>query len=658
MAEHIEIAKAFITVVPTLSGAQEELTRELTGATVTASEKAGDEGGSKFSEKFASVVKGAGVAIGAALTAATGAAIATGKAFLNTANDVSAMGDAIGDNAAKMGVSTKFYQEYDFILQRAGSSIDSLKTSMKTLANAAVNGSEAFDALGISQEEVAKLSQEELFDRTVKALQGVEDTTTRTALASKLLGKGALEMGAVFNMTASEMEDAKEEMYALGAYMDEDAIAASDNYQDTMANLQDSIKGLKIGVIKDFMPGITSVMDGMSKVFSGRGGVEQIQEGLTSVISNTTSMAPQFFSLASVIVTSLLNGFAPMAPQLVSSIFGFLEQGILTIAQLTPQLTPVITEGVRGIASALFTCLPVLISALIDMVSELVTWLSSNDNVKDFIDGILRLVDLIVNKFGELLPILLPAVVNIVGQVAASLVEPKNINMILQSTLYIIGAVAVAIVKAIPELLSALGRVFTSIGSGVLSFQRETFSKLSTWFADVIGKVGTFATGVINKIKTLPSQVLTIGKNLVTGLWNGINDKSSWVKQKISNMGSQITSAIKKVFGIASPSKVWKKEIGAMLALGIGEGFTNEMDVVKDDMADSMSNLTGNMSASVTAYGSQGAAMYDAVSGNTYNGGAVTINVYGAEGQSANELARQIGIELENIRRREGAVYA
>lgn len=657
MAEHIEVAKAFITVVPTLTGAQEELTRELTGATVTASEKAGDEGGSKFTEKFAGVIKGAGVAIGAALTAATGAAIATGKAFLNTANDVSAMGDAIGDNAAKMGVSTKFYQEYDFILQRAGSSIDSLKTSMKTLANAAVNGSEAFDALGISQAEVANLSQEELFDRTVKALQGVEDTTTRTALASKLLGKGALEMGAVFDMTASEMEDAKAEMYALNSYMDEDAIAASDKYQDTLLNLKDSVKGLKIGVIKDFMPGITSVMDGLSKVFSGRGGVDQIQDGLTSVIKNITAMAPQFFSLASVIVTSLLNGFAPMLPQLVSSIFGFLEQGILTIAQLTPQLTPVITEGVRGVASALFTCLPVLISALIDMVTELVTWLSSNDNVKEFIDGILQLADLIVNKFGELLPILLPAVVNIVGQVAASLTEPKNINMILQSTLYIIGSIAVAIVKAIPELLSALGRVFTSIGTGLMSFQRETFSKISVWFADVIGKVGTFATGVINKIKTLPSQVLTIGKNLVTGLWNGINDKISWIKNKIAGMGSQITSAIKKVFGIASPSKVWKKEIGAMLALGIGEGFTSEMDDVKADMAGSMSDLTGNMSASVTAYGTQ-ASMYDAIGGNTYNGGAVTINVYGAEGQNINELAKQIGIELENLRRREGAVYA
>lgn len=90
MAEHIEIGKAFVTVVPSLEGSQATITKELTGVTDEAADKAGAESGAKFGDKFAGAIKGAGAAIGAAMAAATGAAIATGKAFIDSANDVAA----------------------------------------------------------------------------------------------------------------------------------------------------------------------------------------------------------------------------------------------------------------------------------------------------------------------------------------------------------------------------------------------------------------------------------------------------------------------------------------------------------------------------------------------------------------------------------------
>ena len=158
-------------------------------------------------------LKATGAVIGAAMAAATAGVVATGKAFINAANDVASYGDNIDKMSKKMGVSSTFFQEFDFIAQHAGTSMESLKTSMKTLANAAVNGSDAFKQLGISQEEVANLSQEDLFRRTIAALQGVEDTTTRTALASKLLGRGATELGALFDMSAEETEALRQQVH-------------------------------------------------------------------------------------------------------------------------------------------------------------------------------------------------------------------------------------------------------------------------------------------------------------------------------------------------------------------------------------------------------------------------------------------------------------
>lgn len=653
--EKINIAKAYIEVIPSLEGSQKAIATEMGAVAEPAAKEAGEKSGKGFGEALAKGIKTTSAIIAGALTAATGAAVATGKAFIGAANDVSSMGDAIGDSAAKMGVSTKFYQEYDFVLQRAGSSIDSLKTSMKTLATAAVNGSDAFAQLGISQEEVATLSQEQLFDRTIKALQGVDDTVTRTALASKLLGRGATELGAVLDMTADEVAATKQEMYDLGAYLDEDAISASDNYQDTMLNMKDSVKGLKISVMKDFLPGVTSVMDGLSKVFSGRGGVEEIQTGLKSVISNVTAMAPQFFSLAQTLIISLLEGFGPMLPQLATTVFSVINQALVTVVTMLPQLLPAITSGISSIMQSLFECLPIITSSLFQLIGDLVTWLSDTTNIETFVNGIVSLTSQIAAQMSEILPVLLPAIVRIIATVANTLMSPDNIKTLVGAVLQIAGAIFVALVNCVPELIEFVIGVFKNIKGYVTQFGGDFLKNATKWISDVIVKVAQFSKSIVDKVRGLPGELLNIGKNLVTGLWNGISDKLSWVTNKIKGMGSSITSAIKKVFGIHSPSKVWRQQIGQNLGLSIGLGFSDVMNDVKDDMAEEMNGLTGNMTATVQANG-----ISDPLAGsevNTYNGGNISINVYGAEGQSIDALADKIAYKLEDLTRRKAAVF-
>ena len=120
-------------------------------------------------------------------------------------------------------------------------------------------------------------------------------------------------------------------------------------------------------------------------------------------------------------------------------------------------------------------------------------------------------------------------------------------------------------------------------------------------------------------------------------------------------MGKSIEKAIKKVFGIASPSKVFA-EVGNFLALGLGVGFEDGMEGVKDDMVGQMDGLTASMTADVTANGIGGAATVGDTT--TINGAPISINVYAAEGQDANSLAEIIAEKLEDMTVRKGAVYA
>ena len=173
---NIEVAKAYVTIVPSLEGSQGTITKELTGITDEASEKAGESGGSKFGSTFASALKGGAVAIGAALATATAAAVGTGKAFVNATQETAKYGDMVDKTAQKLGLSNDAFQSYDYVLNLAGTDMQSMTTGLKTLTNKlddAKNGSEEaqamFAALGLSMDDLATMSREDILRKLSKA---------------------------------------------------------------------------------------------------------------------------------------------------------------------------------------------------------------------------------------------------------------------------------------------------------------------------------------------------------------------------------------------------------------------------------------------------------------------------------------------------------
>ena len=109
--QHIEVAKAYVTIVPSMEGSQKTIKTEMGLAVEPAAKETGSKAGKEFGEHMAKGLKATGAVIGAAMTAATAAAVATGKAFINAANDVASYGDNIDKMSQKMGISAKGYQD-------------------------------------------------------------------------------------------------------------------------------------------------------------------------------------------------------------------------------------------------------------------------------------------------------------------------------------------------------------------------------------------------------------------------------------------------------------------------------------------------------------------------------------------------------------------
>ena len=325
----IEVAQATVTIIPTMKGAQSTITKEMTSTTDTAAEKAGKSSGSKFSSKFSSSIKTGAKVIAGAITTAVASVGALSTSFYNAAKATAEFGDHIDKMSQKMGISTDAYQEWDFIAQHSGTSMDSLKTSMTKLSTAAANGSEAFEALGISAEEAQSMSREELWNKTITALTGVEDETERARIAQELFGKGATEMGALLNMSAEEIEAMKQQAHDLGIVMSEDDVKAAAAFQDSLQNMTQTFTGLKNNLISQFLPGITTVMDGLTEIFSGdsESGVAKIKEGVASISTKITEVLPDLISTGSEIVSTILDAITenlplimPLAASIISTL--------------------------------------------------------------------------------------------------------------------------------------------------------------------------------------------------------------------------------------------------------------------------------------------------------------------------------------------------
>lgn len=691
MAGMIEVARATVTIVPNMEGAQAQITKDLTGVTTTASEKAGKEGGGKFGEKFAGALKTTGAVIGSALTVATGAVVATGKAFIDGANSVASYGDEIQKTSQKLGLSYEKYQSFDYVLKIAGTSMSNMTTGMKTMTNKlddAKNGSKEaqamFAKLGLSMEDINNMTREEVFESAIYGFQSLAESTERAGLANDLFGRSGQELTPLFNMTSEETKELIKNAKDLGMVMSDDAVNASADYKDGLTTLQGTMEGLKNNMMSSMLPGITAVMNGLSKIFAGdKDGVGEISNGLKDAMKNITALAPTFFSLAETLIMSLLEGFGPMLPEVVAGLFSFITTGLRMVTNLIPQLTPILTQGLQGVAQALFSLIPVLIPSLLGVVREIITWLASENQVKLFLDGIIQMVSMLTEELAMVLPVLIPAVINILGQIIDALTSPDNLMMVINATLVMVGAIVMALVESLPEIGGVIVKLFTNIIGQLKIFGIDIFGSLDKffnefwpkekeffgnilsnikqklteiwnnakdWFTSLPAKIKSAFTNIVKVFTDFGTQAKSWGQNIISGLWNGINDKISWIKTKIKSMGSQITSAIKSVFGIHSPSRLMRDEVGHYLAEGVGVGWSESIEDVAEDMA---------KSASVAITPTVGSSMMsDLGTTNNITGSPISINVYGAEGQSAGDIAQKVAQALENMVARKGAVYA
>ena len=336
---------------------------------------------------------------------------------------------------------------------------------------------------------------------------------------------------------------------------------------DGNANIEDLVRNLMITIVgngtENNLGLLGNVMPAIERISNG------IMEALPLILNGIIAVMPQFLDAGLNIINGLVAGIQQNMPaimdattQILNTLTTTLITNLPTLLQMGIQL---IVSLVQGITQQLPTLIPQMIDAVLLMVDTLL------DNIDLIVDTGIQLIIGLAEGLIEALPELIDKIPIIIDKLVNALVN--NMPKLVETGIKLIVKLAEGLIKAIPQLVSKIPQIISSLVSGFISY----YGKLFSIGAELLGKV---VSGISSGI----GSMLDVGKNIVQGLWNGINNAKDWVLGKIKGFGSSILNGIKGIFGIHSPSTVFRDQIGKNLALGIGEGFEDEMKVVTNEM--------------------------------------------------------------------------
>ncbi len=325
------------------------------------------------------------------------------------------------------------------------------------------------------------------------------------------------------------------------------------NFDSLISNFVDSV----MSMADNILPRISVALEGIVDLILG--------------LADT--LLPQVLDMGVELIQNLITGITENIGSLMASINQVINTILGALITMLPQIIQAGIQIIVSLITGLSTSLPTLIPQIIDCVILIATTLL--DNIDLIIDAGIGLIMGLAEGLMNALPDLIDKIPVIIDKLIQAITDnlPKIIEMGFELTIQL----ALGLIKAIPNLILAIPKIIASLVSGIANYYSNMIEKGK----ELLGKI---KDGLVEGIKKIPE----IGKNLVQGLWNGINNAKDWVLDKIKGFGKSILNGIKSFFGINSPSKVFQDQIGKNLALGLGEGFTNEMDTVRSDIQDAI----------------------------------------------------------------------
>lgn len=337
----------------------------------------------------------------------------------------------------------------------------------------------------------------------------------------------------------------------------------------TIANGAKGFGSLLGGALNSVLPKIS----GFANKFIGYLGVTG--DAFAPVLSKAASFVPQllgFMNIAAVVA------LVAVGLGLLYSQFGTqIDQILLMMQTKGPE---VVTNFCNGIVAAL----PNLIAQGATMLNNLM--LAITANLPAIIQGGIAIVSTLITGIAQQLPTLIPTALMMILTLVSSLLS--NVGQLVDAGINLLVGLAQGVVNALPQLINKAPTIIGQLATAIIS----NLPKILLAGIKIITILGTgliqAVPQLISKIPSIISQVKNaftsvdwggVGRNIISGIANGLKGAAGAIVEAAKGAAESALNAAKNFLGIHSPSRVFRDQVGKMMALGMGIGFEKNIPV-------------------------------------------------------------------------------
>lgn len=551
---------------------------------------------------------------------------------------VNAIGDLTGDIIEASDSADKFKSTLNFAGLDTGT-IDALTASTQTYADQTVysisdirnvtaqlaaNGVQGFDKLA---EAAGNLNA--VAGGNAQTFSSVGMVLTQTAGAGKLTTENWNQLADAIPGASGKLQEA---MLKNGAYtgnfrdamekgeisaeefnqaiMDlgmtdaaKEAATSTSTIEGAMGNLEASVVGVGTTILDQFKGPLTS---GISLLAQGISGLSGVFTGLVQTIGPILSQ----------IGTTFQTAFQPVVEIVQSQLLPALQPLMSALQNLGNAIMPIITAAIQTIVPVLST----LVSNIGQTMSVIATAVTPViNNIASLIQAVLPAIQSafqiwgtyiqgVINAVFPFIQTVVTSVMNVVNAIISTVLAAINgdwsgvwegiqniVSSVWNGIQSIVSGAINAVSGVISSVLSGISGIFSSVWNGIKGAVSSAWSGITSAVSSGVSSMMNFITSIPSRIMGVfsgaGSWLLSAGQNIIQGLINGITNAIGGAISAVKNAVSGIIDGAKSLLGIASPSKVFDREIGRMIPAGLGRGVSeNERAATRpvEDMVNSL----------------------------------------------------------------------
>lgn len=535
MANGIELAKAYVQIVPSAEGIQGSISRIMGGETSSAGESAGTLLGTKLVGTLKKVIAAAGI----------------GKMISDSLNLGGALQQSIGGIETLFGAGGRSIEEY---AKSVGKSVDAVKDEYASLMQSQQtvfdNAAQAYRTVGLSANEYMEQT-------TSFAASLLSSVSKDTNAAAQLANMAMVDMADNANKMGTDMASIQNayQGFAKQNYTMLDNLKLG--YGGTQAEMQrlltdaEKLSGVhyELGNLADMYSAIhiiqtdlditgTTAKEAATTLTGSFAAMKAAAQNVLGDWSTGADLTAPMQALADTARTFLQGNLLPMIGNVLAGIpqlvYGLVPEVLQTGTELVSSLAAGFAQGIPAFLS---TALPQLLS----FTEEL------RANAGQFVDAGLNCITQLLNGLIAGLPQLIAYVPDIIINIAGIIND--NMPKILAQGVSIIVQLIAGIIQAVPALLANWQKILQAILSVISAINWLNIGKnILTSVANGVKSMGSsmltaFKGGfssALSWIKSLPAQAVKWGKNLIKGFIKGLTGKGNVV----SNAATAVTAGI------------------------------------------------------------------------------------------------------------------